>query len=71
MTNYKITEAHSGNSEKEIQKAKRHFRKMKKKGIIYGEITDTINIQFRDVNYSVCADFVNEFGQEVCPSVEV
>jgi hypothetical protein len=61
-TTYIITEAHSGTSKKEIQKAKRFFRTTEK----FGQITEKINIRFSDINYCITASFYNEAGIEIC-----
>lgn len=67
MTTYKIIEAHSGTNNQEIEKAKRHFRKMRREKRIYSTITDhIITIRFNDNNYVISAEFHNEFYQEVC-----
>ncbi len=70
-TTYKISPAHSGTSSKEIAKAKRHFRKMVKENNVYGQLTQNINIQFTDINYSLNATFHNEGGQEVCNAAQI
>lgn len=66
MTRYKITAAHSGTDTKEIEKAKRHFRKILNAGDTWNQVTSQINIQFNDINYEITASFFNEAGQEVC-----
>lgn len=70
MTKYTITPAHSGTNEKEIQKAKRFFRDQVKKET-YNTITDTINIRFEDINYTITASYYNEAGQEVCKACKI
>ena len=62
-TNYTIKKAHSGTTEKEIEKAKRIFRKMRKLGILYGTTIDSneIIIEFEDINYNITATFKTEF----------
>ena len=68
-TNYKILEAHSGNSEAEIKKAKRLFINGVKKGkyINPGEII----IEFSDVNNEILASFVNAYNGEKLDTVRI
>lgn len=57
--NYTIHKAHSGTTEKEIAKAKRIFRQMKKEGSLYGQTATSpkIDIYFMDINYKIMAEF--------------
>jgi len=54
---YKIIEAHSGNSAREIRAAKNEFRK----GVKDGRFDDcqNVTIKFKDVNYAITAEFYN------------
>lgn len=70
-TTYKITPAHSGTDSKEIEKAKRHFRKMLNTGDIWNQVSPQIDIQFSDVNYDITARFFNQAGKEVCNPVSL
>ena len=68
MTTYKVTEAHSGTSNTEIAKAKRHYNKMKKSGQVWDkDYGEPVNIQFDDTNYKITARYFNIVGQEICP----
>ncbi len=70
--NFLITEAHSGNDNREIEKAKAHFLAELKSGAIYGQYLDVVEIRFSDINYKIIARFYSDICPgEICGSVQV
>jgi hypothetical protein len=63
--NYIIKQAHSGTSKKEVEKAKRLFRKAVQEGKVFGAITNNIVITFEDVNNIIWANYKDEFGATI------
>jgi hypothetical protein len=63
-TTYKVIEAHSSTSEKEIRKAKREFLKKVKTGEIPNWAKgETIELHFSDENYCITVNYiVSEYG---------
>lgn len=57
MTKFKIKEAHSGNSQEEINKAKELFCENVGSGKFYN--AENVGIQFSDVNSVIKAKYIN------------
>lgn len=62
-----ISEAHSGTSQSEINKAKRFFNDQQNKKATWGETySEPVQIKFDDTNYKITARYFNVVGQEIC-----
>lgn len=63
---YQVIESHSGTNQKEINAAKRRFRRLMNNGQVHGLIyNQTVVIRFEDVNNQITAHYENLNGEEI------